>query len=327
MICLAYYTTRVPHVGRLLVFRRMNELSEADRYLLQQIRNGNADGWSQLIERYQGRLVSFARRQLGNDADADDVVQETFVNFLTGLDRFRGHASLETYLFAILRRRIVDHIRKRGRTDQVNACSLQDTLRPHERQHDPNRQAELAGSIQTASWYARREEDQTQQQEALWNALRKFIDRLKQSLNFRDLEVCDLVFHAQVRNKDIASLMSMDEKQVALLKHRFIKRISQEVQQQQLSGSQTEDLADETLLTRLWDAKRPSCPKRSTIGKYLLGTLDAEWHDYVKFHMTQLGCRFCQANLDDLDQQTSASQPGAACDRIIQSTIGFLHKA
>ena len=305
----------------------MNELSEADRFLLQQIRDGNADGWSQLVQRYQGRLVSFARRQLHNEADADDVVQETFVNFLTGLDRFRGHASLETYLFAILRRRIVDHIRKRGRTDQVNACSLQDTLRPHEQQHDPNRQAELAGSVKTASWYARREEDQTQQQEALWNALRKFIDRLKQSLNFRDLEVCDLVFHAQIRNKDIASLMDLDEKQIALLKHRFVKRISRDVQQVQSSGSQAGDLADETLLTKLWDAKRPSCPKRSTIGKYLLGTLDAEWHNYVEFHLSKLGCRFCQANRDDLDQQTKASEPAGACDRIMQSTIGFLHKA
>jgi RNA polymerase sigma factor (sigma-70 family) len=305
----------------------MNELSEADRFLLQQVRDGDAEGWFQLIQRYQGRLVSFARRHLSNEADADDVVQETFVNFLTGLDRFRGDASLETYLFAILRRRIVDHIRKRGRTEQVNACSLQDTLPPHQRQHEPARSAELAGPVKTASWYVRQEEEQTQQQQALWTALRTFIDRLKQSLNFRDLEICDLVFHAQIRNKDIAQLMQMDEKQVALLKHRFIKRISRDVQRARPGDSRGEELADETLLTRLWDAKRPSCPKRSTIGKYLLGTLDADWQAYVEFHIGKLGCRFCQANLEDLDLQMQARQAGTTCDRIIQSTIGFLHKA
>lgn len=184
-----------------------------------------------------------------------------------------------------------------------------------------------SSAVQTASWYAQREEDQGRQQSALWDALRKFIDRLKQSLNFRDLQICDLVFHAQLRNKDIAPLMAMDEKQVALLKHRFIKRISQELRQSHPPEPGTEELADETLLTRLWDAKRPSCPKRSTIGKYMLGTLDRPWHDYVDFHIHRLGCRFCRANLDDLEEQTRKFDCQAVCDRIVQSTIGFLHKA
>jgi RNA polymerase sigma factor (sigma-70 family) len=305
----------------------MSHLSEADRYLLEQIKQGNPDGWSQLVQRYQGRLVAFARRELANAADAEDAAQETFLSFLTGLGGFRGQASLETYLFAIIRRRIVDQIRTRGRDARVNLCSLQDSLPSAARERQRMLESQLPAGDPSASWYARRQEDHALLQQALWDALRTIIDRLKQMLNFRDLQICDLVFYAQLRNKDIASLMEMDEKHVALVKHRFIRRISDEVQATQQHWLQSgEQSLDETLLTQLWEANRPSCPKRSTIGKYLLGTLDAPWRDYVDFHIHKLGCRFCLANRDDLDAETKAPQPRAACQRIIQSTIGFLRR-
>ena len=40
----------------------MAELTQADRYLLDQIRRGDGEGWSALVARYQGRLLAFARR-------------------------------------------------------------------------------------------------------------------------------------------------------------------------------------------------------------------------------------------------------------------------
>ena len=39
----------------------MAEWTEAERYLLEQIRQGNQDAWSQLVERYQGRLHAYVR--------------------------------------------------------------------------------------------------------------------------------------------------------------------------------------------------------------------------------------------------------------------------
>lgn len=307
----------------------MSELSEADRYLLQQIKQGDPDGWSHLVQRYQGRMAAFARRQLNNAADAEDATQETFLSFLTGLGQFREQASIETYLFGILRRRVVDQIRSRGRADRVHLCSLQDSLPSGEGQREAAWEAQVPAVDPSASWYARREEDQTQQLAELWDAVRKFINRLKTSLLFRDLQICDLVFYAQLRNKDIASLMDMDEKQIAVRKHRFVKRISEFVQDARRHAADAggETLSDESLLTQVWEAKRPSCPKRSTIGKFLLGTLDTPWHDYVDFHINKLGCGFCVANLDDLHAETSSSEPAAGSDRIIQSTIGFLRKA
>src|SRR3982751_4747511 len=102
----------------------MGDVSEADRYILDQVRRGSADGWAELVGRYQGRLLAFARSRMRAPADAEDLVQETFVHFLRGLPNFREDASVETYLFTILRRKLVDWFRGR----HMRLCSLQDVL-------------------------------------------------------------------------------------------------------------------------------------------------------------------------------------------------------
>jgi len=92
----------------------MAESTEADRYLLKQIAAGDESGWSQLVARYHGRLLAFARRQLKKPGDAEDLVQEAFVAFLTHRARFDPTRSVETFLFTTLRRRIIDTYRGRA---------------------------------------------------------------------------------------------------------------------------------------------------------------------------------------------------------------------
>ena len=47
----------------------MNRISQAEQYLLGQIRQGDNEAWSQLIDRYQGRLLAYARSRLPTAAD------------------------------------------------------------------------------------------------------------------------------------------------------------------------------------------------------------------------------------------------------------------
>ena len=315
------------------VFATMSQPSEADRYLLEQIRDGNPDGWSQLVERYQGRLLAFARGHVRNPADADDLVQDTFLSFLKALERFRANASLETYLFTLLRRRIVDLFRGR----RVNVCSLQDRFGSERSGEDTT---EVGSAIpspdHSASWYARKNEDHGRIHDQLAERLRDLVDQMKRALDFRNLRIAELVFYAQLRNKEIARRTGVDEGQVALLKHRFIKRISP----QKAASAEDDDTVDprdasihdavfahHAILTRVWEELRPSCPKRSTVGGYLLGTLEPDWHDYVDFHLNELGCRFCAANREDLERQSEDPDSNRLRDRIMQSSVGFLRKA
>lgn len=299
----------------------MTELSKADAFLLDRIRAGESEGWRQLVERYQGRLTAFARARLGSAADADDLVQETFLSFLKGLNRFAGRASLETFLFTILRNRIIDH--HRGR--RVSACILQESIGSDSSAPValPLQQAPAADL--TASTYARRDEAHESLRDALAEALGALVAGYRDALNFRDLMVVELLFYCQLRNKDIAPLVSLDEKQIALIKHRTIKRIRQAIADSPPADG--EFSFPDSLLTEVWEDLRPSCPKRNTLGAYLLGTLDRPWRQYVAFHVEQLGCRFCQANLEDLKLQTTDDRAGRPLrQRIMQSTVGFLRK-
>ena len=82
----------------------------------------------------------------------------------------------------------------------------------------------------------------------------------------------------------------------------------------------------ENLLHEIWEFQRLSCPKRSTIGAYLLETLDQSWYSYVDFHLNKLGCHFCRANLEDIRRQNTESKTSDLHVRVIESTVGFLHK-
>lgn len=292
----------------------MSDRSKADQFLIEQIQRGSEDGWSQLVQRYHGRLLAFAKSQLRDKSEADDVVQETFIGFLKGVDRFRTKASLETYLFTILRRRLVDSFRRRGRRDEVNLCSLQDSSLDSSNVefYQP------AATDLSASQHVQRSEQRAQQEDLLWAALKKSIQRLQKEKRFRDLQIVELLFYAQLRNKDIGVLLELDEKQVALVKHRLVKRLADEL------GDQTqEELTDESMLSRLWEEHRPSCPKRSTVGKWLMGTLEPDWASYVEFHVERLGCRFCQANRSDLQADAEPVAARSAQQRILQSSVGF----
>ncbi|MDB5355316.1 MAG: rpoE 1 [Phycisphaerales bacterium] len=293
----------------------MSEWTEAERFLLEQIRGGNAEAWSQLVRRFQGRLLAFARSRGIKGTDAEDLVQDTFLLLLRSLPDFRAQASLETYLFVILRRRVSDHFRDRTHTDRAPQ-----SLEARESSVAP------AAPEQTGSWYAQRDEQREAAKAALASAVAALVSRMKEELNFRDLEIVEALFRAQLRNQAIAALTGVSEAQVALVKHRWIKQVREKVASARGTAASPAD-ADvlDSLLTEVWEDLRPGCPKRNTIGGYVLGTLDPPWHQYVESHIQRLGCAFCQANLKDLQEQT-ATDAAPLHRRILQSTVGFFRK-
>jgi RNA polymerase sigma factor (sigma-70 family) len=291
----------------------MPDRTDADKYLEQLIRAGDQDGWSQLVARYQGRLIAFAKQQLSNEADAEDAVQDTLLGFLRNLDGFRGDASLETFLFGILRRRIIDQIRSRGRSRNVALTQIGEAATD----------GRLVADDLTASQYARNQESKALRGGQLSEALHHAVSQLREDCRFDELIVFELLFYAQMRNKQIAEHTGHDETRIALLKHRFLKRLAVHAGVAEESLPADDDGPATALLTAAWEEQRPSCPKRTTIGKYLLGTLSDDWNGYIEFHVNRLGCGFCKANLDDLESQTDSGKAAEVSHRIIESTIGF----
>ena len=75
----------------------------------------------------------------------------------------------------------------------------------------------------------------------------------------------------------------------------------------------------------IWRAERLSCPNREELGAYLLGALDEGRASYISFHLRSLGCRYCGANLADLQ---ASSRQGAGDEarrrRYFESSAGHL---
>ena len=77
-------------------------LAAEEQRLIASLRAGDEDAFVTLVERYQASLVRVALGYVPSHAVAEEVVQETWIGVLKGIDRFEGRSSLRTWLFRIL---------------------------------------------------------------------------------------------------------------------------------------------------------------------------------------------------------------------------------
>jgi RNA polymerase sigma-70 factor (ECF subfamily) len=75
-----------------------------DAALVELLRAGDADAFAQIVERWSPAMLRVAVTFAGS-ASAEDVVQETWLAVINGLDRFEGRSSLRTWVFRILANR------------------------------------------------------------------------------------------------------------------------------------------------------------------------------------------------------------------------------
>ncbi len=291
----------------------MDPGGNADHFLIEQIRQGSEPAWRQLIDRYTGRLLAFARARTHGLSDAEDLVQEAFVGFLQSLAHFDPSRSLETYLFTILRYKLYDLLRQRKPnviTEPPDAEGWWDRIVP--------------GSTETPSGIALQAEAQRQQEELLSEMLKQLIHELRDRDAFGDLEVIELAFFAGQRNLDIADLLELDQKAVAGIKFRAIQKLQKYLAQRDPASLACVDEASaDVTVARVWREQRLTCLKRSTLGSYLLGVLDEPWQSYTQFHLDVVSCPMCLANLADLESEGEERTP-ADTERMFASSVGFL---
>ncbi len=79
-------------------------------------------------------------------------------------------------------------------------------------------------------------------------------------------------------------------------------------------------------LGEIWRRHRLTCGTREQWGGYLLGTIPSELADYLRFHVEVVGCRYCRANLTDLEKHQAENSEAAQTRRrkYFQSSAGYL---
>lgn len=288
----------------------------ADAFLIEQIRQGSEAAWRQLIDRYHGRLVAFARARVAGLSDAEDIVQDALMGFLQSLDHFDASRSLETYLFTIVRYKLVDRLRSR-KVVPLNPGAEEgdwwDQVAPAE---GPT----PSGAALAAEAIALREQ-------VLVDLLRRLIRDYRDRGAFSDLQAIELLFYAGKRNIDVGALLEMDQKTVAGIKFRAIAKLRRFLEARDGDAVDVEDDAHaEVTVARVWREHRITCLKRSTLGSYLLGVLEDPWLSYTQFHLDVVGCPMCVANVGDIEAQELAESDDNARQELFASSVGFLSR-
>jgi RNA polymerase sigma factor (sigma-70 family) len=85
---------------------------QGDEKLIAMARSGNPGAFETIVDRYQGRLLGFCRQMLGSTEDAEDVLQEVFVNAYKAMLADEREINLRPWLYRIARNRCLNYLRK-----------------------------------------------------------------------------------------------------------------------------------------------------------------------------------------------------------------------
>ncbi len=101
--------------------------SAEDLRLVEQLRLGNEAAFLFLINRYAGAMLRLAEAYVTARAIAEEVVQETWMAVLVGLDNFKGQSSLKTWIFRILTNQAITRAKREGRSMPFSSLSGPDS--------------------------------------------------------------------------------------------------------------------------------------------------------------------------------------------------------
>jgi RNA polymerase sigma-70 factor, ECF subfamily len=194
--------------------------AQSDRLLVQQMKAGGApleDAWTELVERYEGRLRAYVRRRLRDHATTDDVVQETFIGFLNSLPNYDESRELQTWLFTIASHKVTDQLRKIGRRPFATGSEADD----EQMGKAPDARQRPASSL------ARSRERIALEAEAITRALRDVIVGYRDKRDYVRIQVLELLFVKGRANKDIAVMLSISEQQVANIRFAAVKKLTE----------------------------------------------------------------------------------------------------
>ena len=95
--------------------KRSGTASDADAALVARLRDGDETAFAELIDSYGATMLRVAQMYVRDRATAEEVVQETWLAVLKGIERFEGRSSLKTWLFRILTNRAKTRGEREGR--------------------------------------------------------------------------------------------------------------------------------------------------------------------------------------------------------------------
>jgi len=171
---------RSAFVNELLRERAREAVPTDDAALVDRLRGGDPHAFELLVRQYGGRMLATARRLVGTDDDAHDVVQEAFLAAFRAIDTFAGTAKLSTWLHRIVINAALMRLRSRRRRREESIDALLPRFEEDGRWAEPTSDRDVHGLLERHETRA---------------MVRKAIDQLppiyRSALLLRDIEELD----------------------------------------------------------------------------------------------------------------------------------------
>ncbi len=196
----------------------------SESLLIERIQSGEPEAWNELIARYEGRLWAYVIRRVKDRQSAEDIVQETFVGFLTSLPHYDRKRSLESWLFSIAAHKLTDHLRRQGRRPAVGWQATSTDTSGWEPLAPGRPASSAARSAERRQW----------EETALADALRQIIHTWQQQGQWEKICCAELLMLRGWPNKKVAQTMHLSEQTVANYKFEFLAKLRAALRKQSL---------------------------------------------------------------------------------------------
>ncbi len=280
--------------------------------------------WLAVERHYAGRLMAYVARRVPDRSSREDVVQEAFLGAVRGIGDFDPVYTFEQYLFGICKNRTIDWLRRQKAL----------VLQPRDADGESVPTDDLFREEETPSRIARHNDLVRAGEELLVRILRDWVQETWSAGEFTRLMVIEALFSGEWRNRDTWERFGLrDETAVAGIKFRALKRLRELAlerdEHQTLLPLLASALADEEDRPQIrvpvaWKRGRVSCPARHWIARYASDALEEGPRDYLRFHLTEMRCEWCQANHDDLQRLEDEAALEPLLERVGQSTLQYL---
>jgi len=207
-------------------FSAPSRASAEELELLAALRRGDESAFTRLVASHHNSLLRVARMYVSNPAVSEEVVQETWLGVLKGLDRFEGRCSLKTWIFRILINRAKTRGEREGRMIPFSVAfnSLSDPGEPavdpsQFNEHDP----EWPGG-----WVAQpRDWGKTPEQTLLSQELRAVVQSAIETLPPNQKEVITLRDVQGWTSEEVCNILGVTETNQRVLLHRARSKVRQ----------------------------------------------------------------------------------------------------
>ena len=200
------------------------EAGPEERRLLERLRQGDEAAFALLVDRHHNALLRLAMAYVSDHLVAEEVVQETWIGVMEGLDRFEGRSSLKTWIFRILTNKAKTRGVRESRHVSFSTVGASDDD-ADDAAVDPSRFQTTGHWVGYWASYPQPWDEDTPEKLALSKEGGVFLEKaiealppnLRQVLVLRDVEGLD--------SKDVCAMLAVSEANQRVLLHRARSRV------------------------------------------------------------------------------------------------------